>query len=217
MLNVRRTVVAVVVMFAFGLPAMGRAAVLLSDNFDAENRGVAQDNYAGFANWNVVSGSVDLVGNGVNDFLPGNGLYVDMDGSTNAGGTLESKQTFTLQPGHYILQFRLAGSQRSDPNINTVTVQLGTMFSENFTLANSDPFTLITRTIIVTSTTSAKLSFAQNGGDDIGLLLDDVKLSTGPAPVPTLSSGGAVALCGLLVAAGMWLLRRTSRRSSQCA
>jgi len=217
MLKVRRLVVAVVVMFVFGLPAAGRGAVLLDDNFDSENGGVGQDDYTGFANWNVVSGSVDLVGNGSDDFLPGNGLYVDMDGSMGAGGTLESKQTFTLQPGPYLLQFRLAGAQRPDPNVNTVTVTLGTVFSESFTLANSDPFALISRTIFVTSATSAKLSFAQNGGDNQGLLLDNVTLATGSTGAPALSSGTTLGLCGLLVAVGLRLLRRTSRRSSQSA
>ncbi len=55
-------------------------------------------NYAGFANWDVLDGFVDLIGNGFFDLLPGNGLYVDLDGSTGDAGKLISKTTFTLDP-----------------------------------------------------------------------------------------------------------------------
>ena len=55
--------------------AAGRAdaAVIFSDNFDGENGGVGALNYAGFANFTVSNGSVDLIGNGFFDYLPANG------------------------------------------------------------------------------------------------------------------------------------------------
>src|SRR5882762_10242764 len=74
------------------------AVVLLNDNFDTENGGVPQLNYSGLANFNVANsgsgGAVDLIGNGSFDFYPGNGLYVDICGSSSACGILTTKQTF---------------------------------------------------------------------------------------------------------------------------
>jgi hypothetical protein len=149
-------------------------SALLADNFDTENGGVEVLSYTGFRHWNVVRGSVDLIGNGSkHDFLPGNGLYVDLDGHF-AGGRLESKSAFILNPGTYTLQFKLAGSQRDD--INVVTVRLGELFAEQFTLASATPFTTYTRTIQVNQQTTARLSFDQAGSDGLGALLDAVKL-----------------------------------------
>jgi hypothetical protein len=165
--------------------------ILLDDNFDAENGGVALLNYYGFAKWDVTRGSVDLLGPG-NELLPGNGMYLDLDGSGGGGGgsgKLESKTNFTLSPGTYQLTFRLAGSQRGGPD--TVNVSLGNVFNENFTLNAMDPFTTITRTINVTTDTNGKLIFDHQAYDFVGVLLDNVKLTRdcggSPTPTPTIT------------------------------
>jgi hypothetical protein len=87
------------------------ATVLFSDNFDTENNGAGIFNWTSFANWNVLGGCVDLHGNGLYDVQPGNGLYVDLDGSCAAGGSIETKQSFTLAPGAYIFEFFLSGRE----------------------------------------------------------------------------------------------------------
>lgn len=149
-------------------------SALIVDNFDAENGGAEVLSYTGFRYWNVTRGSVDLIGSGSkHDFLPGNGLYVDLDGYY-AGGRLESKVAFTLSPGTYALGFKLAGSQRGDTNV--VTVRLGDLYSEQFTLTSATPFTTYTRTIQVSQQTTAHLSFDQGDNDGFGALLDAVKL-----------------------------------------
>lgn len=152
------------------------SSVLLEDNFDSENGGFGSLNYFGLRNWNVIAGSVDLIGNGFADFLPGNGLYLDLDGTTSQAGTIESKSTFTLVPGTYRLEFRLAGSQLGDPN--RVDVRLGDVYTETFTPPSNAPFTLIVRDIIVTTATSGKLVFQSFGADNMGFLLDNVRLLT---------------------------------------
>jgi hypothetical protein len=89
-----------------------------SDGTVTEGRGAL--GYSNFTNWDVVdNGSVDLIGRGFYDFLPGNGLYIDMSGSGNAGGSmswygrLESKTTFTFTLGQtFRLSWRAAGNQR---------------------------------------------------------------------------------------------------------
>ena len=83
--------------------------------------------YSSFQHWEVVAGSVDLNGNGFLDFLPDNGLYVDMVGTapyqsntngatTPFGATIRTIDTFALQSGHdYTISFRLAGNNRIAP------------------------------------------------------------------------------------------------------
>jgi hypothetical protein len=132
------------------------------------------------ANWNVTRGSVDLLGNGLFDFFPGNGLYLDLDGSTLAAGKLESKNTYSFNAGDTInLDFKLAGSQRG--GTDTVTVSLGSLYNEVFTLPSANPFTTITRSFTVSSATSAGLIFDHAGADNNGLLLDNVVLSSNSA------------------------------------
>jgi hypothetical protein len=151
-------------------PAM--AATVFSDNFNGENGGVGQLNYTAFANWNVVSGSVDLIGNGFFDFLPGNGLYVDMDGSTGAAGSIQTKATFA--PGSYTLSFDLAGSERG-PDGN-VTVTFGPL-SQTIDLPSSTGFTL--ETFNVTLSSPSEITFTSNIPGNVGALLDNVALTTG--------------------------------------
>ena len=151
------------------------SVTILEDGFDSEHGGRGQLNYSGFINWEVTKGTVDLIGHGFWDVFPDHGLYLDLDGSTREAGRLESKTVFKLDPGKYRLEFDLAGSPMSGPN--TVTVSLGNLYTEDFTLAVKEPFRTIARTIRVPTTTSAKLIFDHSGGDNEGLILDNVKLT----------------------------------------
>ena len=61
--------------------------------------------------WDVARLCVDLHGPGSIDPMPGNGLYIDMDGSFvprrvgwNSAGRLESKETSACNPGTYKLE-----------------------------------------------------------------------------------------------------------------
>ena len=164
-----------------GLPQVSAETVLLQDSFDSENGGVGQSNYFGFEKWHVSDGTVDIKGPGFFDFYPGNGMYVDLDGSTRDAGKLTSKEVFTLSPGNYEPTFELGNNKDmggTPASFNTMTVRLGTVYSEEFSREGPNvPLTTITREISVSESTTGQLSFDHHGGDSFGLILDDVKLS----------------------------------------
>jgi hypothetical protein len=182
------------------LATTASAAPVFFDNFDAENGGVGTLNYTGFAQWDVTAGSVDLIGNGFYDFFPGNGLYLDMDGSTGAAGTIVTQDGITLQPGAYELSFALAGNQRGygDDQV-TAQVSLGAIYSESFILSSGVPFTTYTRQFSIASPTVVSLSFAAAGNDNVGMLLDNVTLAT-VIPLPAAAWPGLALLATLAAA-----------------
>ena len=189
----------IAIVIAIGITGPASAnAVPLNDNFDSENGGIGQaGNYNSFANWTVTAGSVDLAGYGSWAFIPNyGGVYVELDGSNYAAGTLTSNNAFSLTPGTVLLQFDLAGSQRGlDENYrpNVVRVRLGDVYDESFTLNSNDPLTTYTRNIVIATAAISFLSF-QNlpdnlyVGDNIGAFLDNVRLEVisvpEPAPMP---------------------------------
>jgi hypothetical protein len=192
--------------------APAKAVVLLNDDFNAENGGAGQLNYFGLTNWTVDKGTVDLIGQGTRwNFFPGNGLYLDMDGSGIDSGGITSRSAFALGPGSYTLSFMLGGSQRGDTN--TVRVALGTAFSEDFTLASNAALTSFTRTITVASAGLARLSFTQlDRRDNRGLILDNVRLASAePARDITEPATLALIATALLLLAG--LRRREGARA----
>ncbi len=158
------------------------ATVLFSDNFDSENGGRHSFVYSGLQKWSFAAGrNVDLIGAGsAYDYFPGNGLYIDLDGFYESS-TIRTNRVLDLTPGTYVLRFLLAGSQRGDAN--TVTVSLGTAFSETFTLESAAPLTEYRRTITVQQLTSAPLTFAHRrdnlpeGDNGFGVILDDVSVT----------------------------------------
>lgn len=190
--------------FAVSSSVSASPIILLEDDFNGENGGNGVRNYDSFTNWNVTDGSVDLLGPGLVDFLPGNGIYIDLNGSTNNGATLASNTTFEFQTGDQVtLMFALAGPCENAwpgcanfPNLNSgsneVTVSLGGLLNETFTKDFDTPLETISRTFNVNLATSASLVFDHNdnGGDNIGLILDNVQLSVEPStsiPEPTMA------------------------------
>ncbi|MEH6547540.1 MAG: VPLPA-CTERM sorting domain-containing protein [Sneathiella sp.] len=172
-----------------------QAAVIteLSDNFDAE--GTPQANYAGFTNWDITEGTVDLVGTGYFAHLCREALgnsCVDLDGSTGDAGVMTTKDDFAA--GTYDVSFWISGNQRGGSDI--VEFFFGD-YSEVFDLASTDPWQLIERTI---STLGGKLGFSADSEDNIGPVIDDaeVKISAVPLPAALPLFGAALLGIGLL-------------------
>lgn len=178
------------VLFAFMIssliPVTSQAAPVFSDNFDTETLGL---NYTGFANWTVSDGTVDLIGTGFFDLQPGNGHYVDLDGSTSNAGVMTSLALSLTGGVTYDLTFSLAGSQRGDTNTVTYGIDLNSDsvldVSGSQTLASGVGFGVFSLTFTPSSSTAnARIVFGQAGGDNVGLLLDNVALNSRVAGVP---------------------------------
>lgn len=178
------------------------AAVIFSDNFDAENGGVGALNYNSFVNWSVSFGTVDLIGNGFFDFLPGNGLYVDLDGSTQDAGVMGHIEALGI--GNYSLSFDLAGNHRNGaPEDTLAAVSViaggGTPVNQNYSLAQGVGFTTFSLDFSITQDASlVSFTFAGAGGDNIGMLLDNVVL-TSVVPEPSVLALFGIGLLGLFV------------------
>lgn len=170
--------------------------MIFSDTFDA-NLGSGDPVPTG---WTIENGGdVDIVGacnGGIYDFLPGNGCYIDLDGNVTPG--LLTKNV-SLQGGiPALLEFGLAGSQRGD--VNTVSVLFGSA-SRIIATQSEDPFTLFDLAFTPPTTGDYVISFLNDGNDQLGALLDNVRVSQGasvpqspssvPAPLPLLGAGAA--------------------------
>jgi len=182
------------------------AGVIFFDDFNAENGGVSAPDWNNFAKWKVTSGGVDIIGNGIWDLQPGNGLYVDLDGSQGAAGTMITKNSLNLAAGDYELSFRLAGHLRPNYGLNDepVFVEVGNgVISHTFTLPYSANFQTFSLPFSLATAQAVNLKFQGFGGDNVGPLLDDVKLEARS----TIPDGGST-LAMLLFAAPIPFLAR---------
>ncbi len=169
---VTKTLCAVTLGCALAAPA--HSAVLFSDDFDSYSYALNATNFGG--NWTVTNGTVDVIGNGNFDFYPGNGMYIDLDGSSNQPGEFAST-ALSLNAGTYTLAFTLSGSARGEDN--SVDVSFGS-YTESFTFASSDPITTYTRTVSFAANSLASVVFKNGGNDNMGALLYNVSVSAVP-------------------------------------
>lgn len=185
-----RKITLITALFLFVSVGFVSATTIFSDDFNSENGGNGQLNYNSFTNWTVSDGTVDLIGNGYFDFQPSYGLYVDLDGSTGNAGFMANSSTFTLLANTtYRFSFDLAGNHRNDAAESvSVTASItgngfGGIFG-SFSLNQYDSFQTFSYLHTVgMSDQVASMSFKATGGDNIGMLLDNVKIED-VAPVP---------------------------------
>lgn len=201
----KQILVAVALVMIGLVPGVSQAATIFSDDFNDEALTL---NHVFTDKWTVVlgSGTVDLIGApGFFDLIPGNGRYVDLDGTTpNDAGVMRSDALALLAGTEYTLTFDLAGSQRGDTNTmsnygidtdgDNIADISGALLSRN----SLDPFSTVTLSFTtVGAIPVAHILFGQVGGDNIGLLLDNVKLSTVPEPASLMLLGAGLAAVGI--------------------
>jgi hypothetical protein len=121
--------------------------------------------------WTVSpGGTVDIIGIGcVYDFIPGNGSYVDLDGSSLSSGLL-SHNVNLVRNMTYTLSFDLAGNHRKSKE--TVNVNFGST-TASYLLNSGNPFTTFTLNFTPSSNGSYSFSYLNAGGDNFGALLDN--------------------------------------------
>ena len=170
------------------LSVSASATVILQDNFDSEAGAVGNSslNYNSFANWSVSNGTVDVVSNGGWGITcaGGSGKCVDLDGSTGNAGVFTSS-LLSLAAGTYTFSFDISGNQRNHW-ADSMTMTLGGFLNQSFSLASSAPWTTQTYNFTVASATSNYIVFNHAGGDNIGIMLDNVSLKmTSQVPEPS--------------------------------
>lgn len=184
-------------------------ATVFSDTFDSEGTPGATDlNYAGFTQWSVGGGTVDLVLSG--DFgitCPGAaGKCVDLDGSTSDAGVMASSG-ISFVPGTYILTFDYTGNQRGGADDSFTVAITGGLYFASFPVVPSGqgltPFS--SGPIVVGSGSVQSIVFSAAGGDNIGPILDNVVLELVDVPEPSTWA---------LMIVGFWLLALGRRRQS---
>ena len=178
----------------------GVGGVVLSENFDEL---IPQEGAMFVGAFHTINGTdVDIVANGgIFGYLcqpPESGNCIDMNGGYawgDARGQLQSNMLFPA--GNYLLSFDLIGSQRD--YTASVTVTFGD-YDQTFTLASTDDTGGIVLNQSVTLSSPGYLLFVSDNDGQIGLLLDNVVVSTAgatPEPSSLLLLGSAL----LLVAA----------------
>ena len=166
----------------FILAFTSHASILYFDDFNAEHGGAGALNFTGFSKgWAVTKGSVDLIGNGFYDFFPGNGLFIDLDGTTGQAGTLSKSLSFESGVG-YLLSFDIGGNQRGGHS-DSVNLSVETLLAtQTIRMKPFDALTHLEFSFIGDGKTHA-MTFEGLGGDNVGLLLDNVKVES-HVPVP---------------------------------
>jgi PEP-CTERM motif len=165
-----------------------QAKTVLSDNFNSDAQTL---NWSGDSSFTSLPGpsnegpgmaSTDLIGTNFFDFYPGNGNYVDLDGTTGWGnlpfsGVLQSNASFGA--GKYTVSFDLGGNARGAA-AQTTDVYLGSTLVASLTLDSGSPLTSYSYTA---STTGGNLVFDELGpSDQQGNILDNVTLNSVPEP-----------------------------------
>jgi hypothetical protein len=215
---------------ALSLPA--NATNLLTDNFDGE-AGASILNYAGFANFDVVDGTVEYL-KGFPGLNCATGGCVDLDGSTGNGGRLVTKSVFGFSAGDLVsLTFDLSGSQRgSTEDVNygflsqsgamiyeDVTITIGgnpflfgdinstNLDATTFSIPSNYGFTTFSLSFTASVAGSFKAYIGSPSADNVGVIIDNVSIDrVAPGAVPEPATWGM--MIGGFALAGAAMRRR---------
>jgi hypothetical protein len=164
--------------------SLTHAATIFSDNFDSYAPDQLNWVPPGVSGWTVTDGTVDLHGAGGGyDVLPGNGSYVDLDGSSLDSGLFSNNVNLTGGTT-YLLSFDLSGSQRGI-HTDTVEVNFGST-TASYLFNSTDSFSTFTLNFTPGNSGSYSFSYLNVGGDNRGAFLDNVSVSSVPEAVSSV-------------------------------
>jgi len=160
------------------LPCLSQAQVVFSDNFNSNTTLGLNDAPAG---WSVANGTVDVVGaaDGWGQLCKSGGVVcIDLDGSTSNAGEL-SRSFAGIAGTTYVATFDMAGNQRSSSD--SLTIDFGTA-TQTYNLSSNSPWSSYSLSFTASSNSSYSLKFSNAGGDNIGVVLDNVTVTAVPEP-----------------------------------
>jgi hypothetical protein len=217
MISKSKFIAAVTLLGCVALVSPAKATIYLSENFDGVAQGLNASNVG--SNFTVTNGAVDVIGAGSFDFYPGNGNYIDLDGSMTLLGTIGS---VSFGPGSYHLTFDVGSYTYQGQYITEqIRVSLGD-FSTTFTplvdssLTPGAPFQHVV--LDFTTTLAGSLTFAAYNpvnpgqGTNVGPILDNIVLA---GAVPEASTW-AMMILGF-AAIGFFAYRRKAQPASRLA
>lgn len=156
-----------------GVQSATADSIAFSDDFNAEP---VQLSVSTMNQWTVEGGTIDVITSGFQGLnCPDAGQCIDLDGSTSSAGKMVSNP-IKLPAGDYVLTYQLSGNQRGGDD--TVTVKFGDKKLRTLTLASDAPFKTYSDKIRLAAETTASISIQNAGGDFVGLILDNVALTT---------------------------------------
>ena len=170
---------------AFGVTTSMNAATLLNEDFNGLATQLGATSAGSFSTINGTN--VDIVGasNGFGALCasPASGNCIDLDG-TNGNPISQLRSNTQFGAGSYLLSFDLIGNGRGGNSSATVTFG---SYAQTFTLGSADTTTGVITNLGVTLTSPGYLLFASNdpAGDQVGLILDNVSVSTAATPEPS--------------------------------
>lgn len=161
---------------AMALSASAQASTF-HDDFNTDTQGTSKVP-TGWYLEGTGTNDVDIIGTGFFDEIPGNGNYIDLDGSNGQSPLAVLATDISVTSGAiYTATFQLGGNHR-DGTTDVVTVLFGGS-SLTVPVGPNDAFTTYSITATATSGTLT-LSFADDRSGNVGALLDNVNVS----PVP---------------------------------
>jgi hypothetical protein len=170
------------------------AAVIFADNFNSTPQGLNTTPNG----WVLDYGSVDVIGSGYFDFYPGNGNYLDMNGSTSQSGGIHTSTVFSFLAGKtYTLRFNY-GNNANSANNGSIESLVASVLPFNIDSISQKGSIASLLLGIFSFTPSSNFSSAlyfkasgTNDGDNGGLILDNVSLSVVPVPaaLPLFAAG----------------------------
>ena len=170
--------------------AAANATIIFSDNFDTDTTATTL-NFSSLNNWNVTDGTVDYIkqgGYGIS-CAGGTGGCIDLDGSTYNGGTMVSKTVFDFLAGvSYTLEVDVSGNQRGGAADDFAMGLYGIFGNTYSNILYNQAFQTYSINFSPIVDYSASLFITTSSNDNIGVIVDNVRLSSDQVGVPEPSS-----------------------------